>query len=259
VTQKRGIDLYCDDPSLENSGNLALRAARKLAEHVELDPCLAIHLRKSIPVGSGLGGGSSDAAATLRICNRLWETGLSDEQLAVIGAEIGSDVPMFFSVPSAVVTGRGEQVKPIRLSWAGWALLAFAGPLVPTQAVYAAWSPSDSSSPWGVEERLLEATSAESMNECLFNDLEPAIFRVAPQVKSVRDRLDQAGFGPVRVSGAGSALFRMYDDCESARRAAKEIQRLAICPRVELAAVPVGAGPLIYEENEQNGSDRGTL
>ena len=134
-----GVEVSCSDESLASANNLGVRAVEVLARHVGIDPAVSIHIEKRIPVAAGLGGGSSDAAGVLRICNELWHTGLSAEDLASIGAEIGSDVPLFFSLPSAVITGRGERVERVDMRWSGWALLARVNVPVSTAAVFRAW------------------------------------------------------------------------------------------------------------------------
>ena len=129
---RSGIDLTCSDPSLSNSRNLAVRAAERLAGRDGLNAALSIELEKTIPVGAGLGGGSSDAASTLRLCDHLWGLSHTDAELAEMGAGIGSDVPLFFSLPGAVITGRGEKVEAISLNWSGWVLLVHARLVVST-------------------------------------------------------------------------------------------------------------------------------
>ncbi len=250
IDSEPGISLACNDPALAQPDNLVCRAAAHLAKRRGLDPALRIKLDKKIPVGAGLGGGSSDAAATLRICNQLWMTGLDDTELASLGADLGSDIPLFFGLPSVLMTGRGERVTPMLLCWSGWALLAFAGPLVPTASVYRAWRPSDVAPHSDDQvERLAEASSAQELSAMLINDLEAAVFRVSPTVAHVYDELNRLGIGPMRISGAGSALYRLFDERAEACEAASRIE--AEDPRVEttVVAVPVGKHNMVSKEN----------
>lgn len=238
-----GIAVTCSDPALSGNHNLAYRAAARLAEHCAKEPALHIELRKAIPVGAGLGGGSSDAATTLRLCNQLWETGLDPSALAGIGAELGSDIPLFFFLPSAVMTGRGERVAPANLRWSGWVVLVFADVAVSTREVYQAWRPSDAVHlPSGMDEAILEATSADEIMPMLSNHLEPAAFRVSPAVAQAREELDRIGLGSMRVSGAGSALYRLFDDLEVAGEAAGRIRNHGIGLRTLVVAAPAGSG-----------------
>ena len=112
-----GIVLRCSDPALAGSENLTVRAAQAFAQRAGCKVNLAIELDKRIPVAAGMGGGSSDAAATLLLCNDLFLTGLSTGELARMGAEIGSDVPLFFHLPAVLMTGRGDVVASITLRW----------------------------------------------------------------------------------------------------------------------------------------------
>ena len=135
-----GLLLSCSDPKLENDHNLAMIAGRAVATKCDPEMGATLHIDKRIPQAAGLGGGSSNAAAALRLCNRAWGARLSDDQLSAIGAGIGSDVPLFFSLPAAVVTGRGEIVQTVSMRWTGWVVLVHTGLCVPTADVYRAWS-----------------------------------------------------------------------------------------------------------------------
>ena len=106
------ITLRCDEPSLKtDASNLVYRAAAAVLEGAGRTVGLDIVLAKRIPMGAGLGGGSSDAAATIIGLNRLLNLGWSTEKMADLGQTLGSDVPFFFSAPSAIVEGRGEKVR----------------------------------------------------------------------------------------------------------------------------------------------------
>ncbi|MBN2446828.1 MAG: 4-(cytidine 5'-diphospho)-2-C-methyl-D-erythritol kinase, partial [Phycisphaerae bacterium] len=109
------LDLACPHPDVPADGsNLILRAAERLREVAGRQCGVDIKLDKRIPPGSGLGGGSSNAATTLAALNEIWELGLSSEQLSGIAAELGSDVPLFLRGPLSIIRGRGEMVQPVR-------------------------------------------------------------------------------------------------------------------------------------------------
>jgi 4-diphosphocytidyl-2-C-methyl-D-erythritol kinase len=243
-----GIELHCADPTLGNDRNLVYQALVKLGEHCRRAPDFRIQLEKSIPVAAGLGGGSSDAAAMLSLANHLWETGLDSRELAAIGATLGSDVPLFFSLPAAVITGRGEEVEPVRLRWSGWVLLVFAGGVVATPEVYRAWRREDAAKlPTAMDQRIIEAQTAAEMTPMLSNHLEPATFRVAPQVARLHTTLDRLGHGAWRVSGAGSTLYQLFDEREAANSAAQEIERIASGITTAVVEAPVGPSPIVNE------------
>jgi 4-diphosphocytidyl-2-C-methyl-D-erythritol kinase len=244
-----GVELACNDETLRGVGNLAFRAATELARHIGRDPAVRIDLDKRIPVASGLGGGSSDAATTLRLCNDLWGTGIAPSELAAIGAGVGSDVPLFFSLPAAVMTGRGERVRPVTMQWSGWVLLVVVDARVSTAEVYRSWRPTDAAAvPGGTDDAIIEATTAKEMCGLVSNQLAPAVFRVAPAVAQVYEQLNRAGLGPVRVTGAGSTLYRLFDDQEAAGRAAQKVDDLQLRVATVVVAAPVGPGSMVNEE-----------
>src|SRR5207244_11150890 len=114
--QNRWIDFSCDDPTLSTGDdNLVVRAAKLFFEKTKISGGVGIKLHKTIPHGAGLGGGSSDAAATLRALNELFETKLSVDELAKLGSTIGSDVSFFLFESAAICKGRGESVEPTKL------------------------------------------------------------------------------------------------------------------------------------------------
>lgn len=242
--QHGDVTLRCSDPALEGPENLVCRAARLLAEDAREGFGLHIDLEKHIPTGAGLGGGSSDAAAVLRLGNDLGKLGWSRTRLARLGATLGSDVPLFFSLPAAVITGRGEWVKPVSMSWSGWVLLVFAGPAVATKAVYDAFRSSDTAGLAGkTEDAVCAATTAAELTPLLSNHLEAAVFRVSPAVARTWDELHRRGWGPLRVSGAGSTLYRLFDEKDAACRMAGEIQNAMGNIATTVVAAPVGVIP----------------
>lgn len=240
-SQTCGVTLSCTDASLAGPDNLASLAAASLARHLDRDPAVEITLDKAIPVGGGMGGGSSDAAATLRLCDQLWEAGLDSRQLAEIGAELGADVSLFFALPSAVVSGRGEIVRRVAMRWSGWAMLVFVPEVVSTAAVYAAWRKSDSRLlPRDRVDAILASSSATEFSESLSNDLTSAVLRVSPRVADTFHQINQKGLGPMIVSGAGSTLYKLFDEKEAACRSASAIEQLDLDVTTLVTAAPFG-------------------
>lgn len=196
------------DFSLEVSGleippggeNLVLKAAKRLAEVAGAREGAAFRLTKRIPAGAGLGGGSSDAAAALKACARLWK--LDEALLPAVAAEVGSDVPFFLAGGTALCTGRGEKVQPLKplpetpitLVWPGFAL--------PTRDVYGALAPAGS--PRKVEPFL---AAMEKGDLPLFNRLEEAALKVQPGLVELRQWMSQAGFRASAMTGSGSAFY----------------------------------------------------
>jgi 4-diphosphocytidyl-2-C-methyl-D-erythritol kinase len=232
------ISVSCSDAGVpSDDGNLVVRAARSLADRTGTTRGARISLTKAIPIGGGLGGGSSDAAVALRALNDLWGTGWSDPALADLGAEVGSDVPLFFHLPSAWVRGRGEVVEPRPLAWAAWVVLLFGGVCVSTKEVYAAWDqllhiqPAGGAADLGrgrsedAPARIARSSRAEQVRPCLFNDLEPAVFHVAPGVRALFDRACELGAPQPRISGAGSTIYTLHDKQEEALALADTLRK----------------------------------
>lgn len=242
-----GIELTCDNPTLTTSDNLVARVARLLAERYAITPRLHVHLSKRVPIAAGLGGGSSDAATALRLCDTIWGLGLSTEALAEVGAEVGSDVPLFFRLPAARMEGRGELVTPFPLAWSGWVLLVHVPVSVSTASAYASWRGEDTPGPVDLSP-LAHVTSADALNDLLRNDLEPAVFRIAPEVERVKRYLDAMRIGDFRVSGAGSTLFRLFDTWETANRVQQVLVDNPFGCGCVLVPAPVRPGPVIHGE-----------
>ncbi|MBN1512189.1 MAG: 4-(cytidine 5'-diphospho)-2-C-methyl-D-erythritol kinase [Phycisphaerae bacterium] len=213
------IRLECDPPGLPvGDENLVVRAARLLAGRLGAEGGAQIRLEKAIPVAAGLGGGSSDAAAALKGLRRLWRADVSDAALAEMGAEIGSDVPLFFHLPAAVIRGRGERVERVALGWSGWVGLVFSGEVVSTPAVYAALacSPGVRVAEDGGVQAIARCTTAEAIGPHLVNDLERGVFRVCPAMERLLGRVQDAGGRPARISGAGSVVYSLFDEAREA-------------------------------------------
>ncbi len=240
-TDQPGIELRCSDPTLEATSNLAAKAAQAIAQAFDIEPNIAIDLQKSIPVGGGLGGGSSDAAATLLLCDRLWKLGLDKAKLEEIAAKLGSDVPLFFTLPSAIITGRGEQVEPIAMTWSGWALLIGIDQIVSTAKVYDQLLPDECScSASDLESNIASAETAADIMSLAKNDLRSAVFRVSPHLAAMYGKLLENGLGPIEVCGAGSTLFRLFDHQREANQAADLISQLKLGVNTTVTAAPVG-------------------
>src|SRR3982750_1195269 len=132
-----GLQLRCDDPVIPTDGrNLVARAAGLVLERAGVSVGLNIRLIKRIPVSAGLGGGSSDAAATIVALNRLLALGWSASEMALVGNILGSDVPFFFFAPTAQVRKRGEDVIPLRLIGERWIVLLNPGFPIETRWAY---------------------------------------------------------------------------------------------------------------------------
>jgi 4-diphosphocytidyl-2-C-methyl-D-erythritol kinase len=200
--QARGIDFQCDDPSVPHGDdNLVVRAVKAFFEETNLNGGVAITLQKKIPHGAGLGGGSSDAAATLLALNQLFETKLPREALAKLGSAIGSDVPFFLFESAAICKGRGELVMPTKLR-ERWSILLFKPNFgVPTAMAYSHWKNS----------RQIPGISYEPQEfggRTFVNDLERPVFEKFVFLGQMKVWLvKQPEVGAALMSGSGSTVF----------------------------------------------------
>jgi 4-diphosphocytidyl-2-C-methyl-D-erythritol kinase len=193
--------------------DLALRAASALKEASGTPKGADIELEKAIPLGGGLGGGSSDAATVLIALDRLWNTGLGSEALQELAVTLGADVPFFIFGQPAWAEGIGERLRPVELP-ARWYLVLTPGVHVPTQAVFAASELTRNTEALKMEDFSAQpATLTDSRR--FRNDLEPVVTARFP---AVRDHLEWLGrHGNARMTGSGSCVFAGYESREAAQ------------------------------------------
>lgn len=189
--------------------NLAFQAARLIKDRYNVRKGVYIHLDKHIPVAAGLAGGSSDAAATLRGLNRLWELGISEDELCTLGAELGSDVPFCVTGGTALATGRGEKLERIANPPQCWVILAKPPINVSTADVYGKFRVSElkrhPSTP-----AMLEAIAGGSFGdvcENLGNVLESVTLNLHPEVLQLKEIMQRLGADGVLMSGSGPTVF----------------------------------------------------
>ncbi len=219
-----GIRLEVDGPDTGPvHQNLVVRAAEAFFAEAGIAPAVEIRLGKRIPARAGLGGGSSDAAATLLALNQLHGTPLLHERLATLAAALGSDVPFFLSgAPLALAWGRGERLLTLPALPPAPALLAVPDFGVSTSEAYAALDRARAGrsaalpapEPAVVALDRLETWSAVA--GLAANDFEPIVFARHPELRQVKTRLVDAGAGPALLAGSGAAVFGIFED--AARR-----------------------------------------
>jgi 4-diphosphocytidyl-2-C-methyl-D-erythritol kinase len=203
--------------------DLAVRAARLLQSATGAPSGAEIEVDKRIPVGGGLGGGSSDAATVLVALNRLWRTGLSIDRLAQLGLALGADVPVFVRGRSAYASGIGEVLTPVTLSERSY-LVIDPGQIVPTGELFQA-PDLTRNTPRSTISRFLAGDTTR-------NDFEPVVRRRYPKVAAALDWLAQ--FAPSRLTGSGGCVFAAFESEQEARRIA------ATCPTQFAAHVALG-------------------
>jgi 4-diphosphocytidyl-2-C-methyl-D-erythritol kinase len=230
-----------------DESNLIIRAARALAARTRSPAHARLHLRKTIPLAAGLAGGSADAAATLIACDLLWGTGLAREELAEIGATLGSDIPFLLHGGTALGTGHGEAISPILARPTTWHwVVALAGHGLSTPEVYrkldelraGAWPPKA----LGDSDELMAALrqrDPEVLGGVLGNDLQPAALALRPELADVLKAGSDAGALAGLVSGSGPTCVFLAADAGHAGRIAAGLNAAGVCREAVTARGPV--------------------
>ena len=216
-----GIKLECDTPGVPTDDtNLACKAALLLRQTYQVEgKGVNIRLKKNIPFGAGLGGGSGNAAGVLMGLNRLWNLKIEREKLSKLAAELGSDVPFFLTSPCALGMGRGEQLGSLKPCAKFQVLLVFPGFPVATSWVYQnlKLKLTKRENNISILRKNLSLSDITSLGSRLYNDLEPVVIQRFPEVQVVKDELGAWGALGVLLSGSGSTVFGIFDDLEKAR------------------------------------------
>lgn len=192
----------------DDQRNLAYQAAKLLKTRFGIQKGVSIVITKAIPVAAGLAGGSSDAAAALRGLNRLWKLNLTLDELAELGAEIGSDVSFCVHGGTALATGRGEKLKHITTPPHCWVILAKPVIGVSTAEVYRQYDASKVEHP--NVQRMIEAIEAKDYKEMcgsLGNVLESVTLKMYPEVDMIKRQMKRFGADAVLMSGSGPTVF----------------------------------------------------
>ncbi len=216
-----GIKVECDTLGVPTDHtNLAYKAALLLQKSYQVQgKGVSIRLKKKIPFGAGLGGGSGNAAGVLMGLNRLWNLNIEREKLLTLAAELGSDVPFFLKSPCALGMGRGEQLKALKSCSKFQVLLVFPGFPIATSWVYKNLRLKLTKRPNNISilRKNLSLSDIKSLGLNLYNDLEPVVIQRFPEVQIVKDELRAWGALGVLLSGSGSTVFGIFDDPEKAR------------------------------------------
>ena len=228
---QEGVRLKCNDkniPSDEN--NLVCKAANLILNECGIKKGVLISLEKNIPVGAGLGGGSSDAAATLKALNLLWKIGLNDAELMEFAAKLGSDIPFFIKGKTALCSGRGEKITPIEVKSEMNYLVIFPHINISTATIYRNLKIDLTKKIIDVSFFLnaLKHPKVAGISKLLFNRLEEVVFTTYPDLLDVKKALDHFDFCGLSVSGSGSAFFGLCRDRQQAK---------AIKSKIELSSI----------------------
>jgi 4-diphosphocytidyl-2-C-methyl-D-erythritol kinase len=219
------LTVSCRAPGVpDGEGNLAWRAAAAFAQATGIEPAWRIGVRKEIPVAAGLGGGSSDAAAVLRLLHALHPV-LADADLLALAARLGADVPFFLDPAPKIATGIGEKLAAFPLRRPLPVLLVF--PEFPISAAwaYAHWQPDPTPAAIAPLLSALRARNLARIRKHLANDLAPAAFAKFPLLRLLRQVLADLGAETVGMTGSGPSLFAFLPQADDAHRLARSLRR----------------------------------
>ncbi|MCM8811459.1 MAG: 4-(cytidine 5'-diphospho)-2-C-methyl-D-erythritol kinase [Candidatus Omnitrophica bacterium] len=231
------VDFFCDHPDVPtDTSNLVVRAVEKYRQASGWDAGLRITLKKRIPVGAGLGGGSSNAASALKGANILAGNLLPEGELSGIAGRLGADVSFFWSHRAwALGTGKGDRIEPVSISARLWHLLVYPSVLIPTRQVYEAFSVSDglarslTASKPDVKllvDALRDNQQVPKIRRFLFNALEPTVEALYPALQHVKQTIQtKAELSNPLISGSGSTVMALCGSREESEKAAWAIRQ----------------------------------
>lgn len=216
------ISIECSHPAVPtDERNICYQAVKHLQRVTGIRSGVRITLRKNIPVGAGLGGGSADAAVVLRMLPRLWDNPIPEELCYSIAGQLGSDVPFFLGRSSAHGRGRGELLTFHEVALPFAIVVCFPGTIVSTGDAYAhvrEFNPGEPGVLWGEFERFLRDNRD---CRCLGNDFESSLFRMHPETDTVKKLILNQGARCAFLSGSGSSVYGLFDETGSAMKAAE--------------------------------------
>ncbi len=213
LTSGSDIELTCSQKELESNSNLVIKAARLLQSKLKYQQGAKIHLNKKLPIGGGVGGGSSDCATTLIVLNHLWAIGLDIDELALIGESLGADVPFFIRGQSAFVEGIGEKITPFKVENAYFLVIQ---PNCPISTSEIFLNPLLTRNSKAITIRDLETLGLPFEG---FNRMQDIVCESSPSVSSALKWLKSHNKN-ARMTGSGSSLFAVFDNQEEAGKIA---------------------------------------
>jgi len=224
LKKEKGISIRADHPKLPlGKKNLVYKAAQSMFKVCGYRGGVHIEIEKKIPLGAGLGGGSSNAAATLMALNKLLEINLSQKELMEMGLGIGADVPFFFLKGAAIGSGIGERLKKQELP-SLWYVLIYPNFEVSTRWAYEHFVLTNQQFHFNLH-RFLK--TPEAISRILLNHLEEVVSKRYPQINLMKERLLSAGALGALMTGSGPTVFGLFTEAKSAAGAYEKIRRWA--------------------------------
>jgi len=228
LTTSRSIKIFCSPPDLSNDANIVSDIARFLQERYDVEKGIDIHIEKNIPIAAGLGGGSSDAAVAVKVLNKLWDLYLSRNQMHDIAARFGSDINFFLEGGTALISGRGENVRPLSVPVKiDYLLLVNPNIRISSKDAYS-WVNcfTEDDEKFKKMYKALQSGNIQAISKALYNDLEQGVMSRNPLLRKIKqDLLDLGALGSL-MSGSGATLFGIFDNKVKAMRATEYFRGL---------------------------------
>ena len=237
------IDLECNIPALETKDNLVIRAIEILKKYSGSGEGVRVYLEKSIPMRSGLGGGSSDAACTLVAMNNIWDLRLKIEELKVFAAELGADVPFFLEGGTALVNGKGEHVLPLPdVEDIYFVLLVPKSCVGEKTATMYANIDSHHYTKGEISRQLIRSIEDNGMvdSALLGNVFENIADEIFPGIDTYRQAMIASGASSVRLTGAGPAVYTIVESLRKASMIESKLLQIGYHPIVARTVSRVG-------------------
>ncbi|HHF98872.1 MAG TPA: 4-(cytidine 5'-diphospho)-2-C-methyl-D-erythritol kinase [Candidatus Aerophobetes bacterium] len=229
---KKGIEIVCPNLDIsEEKENLVYKAVKLFFDFTGISPGVRVILKKKIPLGAGLGGGSSDAATTLLALNELFDAKISLSSLLAISSKIGTDVPFCVMRGTALLKGKGEKIYPLPSLKEGWVVLVY-----PNIKISTSWAYSQIGQNFQKgkikESRLkienlkkgIEKEQLKGIREILYNRLEEVVIEEYPLIGEIKKELIKRGAKGALMSGSGSTVFALSESKKEAEKLKKHLQ-----------------------------------
>ena len=228
-TIREGLDLVCSQPDIpHDESNLVIKAAQLLANRFpEKSGGARIHLKKNIPHGAGLGGGSGNAAGTLLAFNVLWDLKIKHRELLLMASELGSDVPFFLHSACALGRGRGEILEIVENPNKFYILMVYPGFPLSTAWVFGnlKLKLTKHKNNISILKNFLLQSEYAQLGEAWLNDLEPVVFQEYPEIFGIKTEMLALGAEGALLSGSGSTVFGIFGDLATAKNATARMER----------------------------------
>jgi len=228
ITSAAGSGLMCTEPGIPSGrDNLVIKAQETFSKHYGIPSQVTFSLKKRIPVGAGLGGGSSDAAAALRGLTRFHSIESSNEILRECAEELGSDIPFLLQCGTAIVSGRGERIAFVEWPFDFTYVIVYPGFGISTAWAYENLGKlqNDGGAYRTVIEKLKGGTLEEGeFFSALHNDFEPVVFKEYPALQGIKNSLYKCGACVALLTGSGSSVIGIFEDEENARWCARVLK-----------------------------------